>query len=156
MQKRTTDWNKARRALQALLRNPDDTAKVFEILEALRGGAPERTLRRFRRTPTGRELLRRRDSLRRVLGDREYLSGLPAGSLGRAYLAFMDREGISADGLAEASRAGHGRRSEPAGWKGSSTVTIFGTSSPVTRATSSARCRCSRSASRRRGAKASA
>lgn len=105
MTKRKTDWNKARHALQALLRNPDDTAKVFEILEALRGGSPERTLRRFRRSPTGQKLLERRESLRSRLDDRERLSGLPAGSVGRAYLAFMDREGITADGLMQASQA---------------------------------------------------
>jgi ubiquinone biosynthesis protein COQ4 len=116
MAKRKTDWNKARQALQKLLQNPDDTARVFEILEALRGGTPERTLRRFRRTTTGRELLQRRTSLRALLSDREYLSGLPAGSLGRAYLAFMDREGISADGLTQASRAAHPEEDPELSW----------------------------------------
>lgn len=101
------DWRKAGRALQKLLQNPDDTAKVFEILKALRGRAPERNFARFRRTQTGRRLLERRGSLRTLLGDRSYLGSLPAGSVGRAYLAFMDAEGISAEGLVQASEAGH-------------------------------------------------
>jgi ubiquinone biosynthesis protein COQ4 len=107
MAKGKSDWRKAQRALQALLKNPDDTAKVFEILEALRGRSPERNFARFRNTPTGRKLLEHRGSLRTLLGDRSYLASLPAGSVGRAYLAFMDAEGISAQGLVEASEAGH-------------------------------------------------
>jgi ubiquinone biosynthesis protein COQ4 len=38
-----------------------------------------------------------------VLTDREALRRLPAGSLGRAYLEFVEREQITAEGLAEAS-----------------------------------------------------
>ncbi len=89
------------------MQDPDDTAKVFEILEALRGGAPARNLRKFKRNETGRRLLDERPALRPLLADRRRLGSMPAGSLGRAYLAFMDTEGISADGLVEASRAGH-------------------------------------------------
>ena len=39
-----------------------------------------------------------------ILCNREALAALPAGSFGRAYYDFVEREGISADGLVEASR----------------------------------------------------
>jgi len=38
--------------------------------------------------------------------DRQALLGLPEGSLGREYLRFLDREGITTEGLVDASRAG--------------------------------------------------
>ncbi len=40
-----------------------------------------------------------------TLRDRDKLRAMPAGSLGRAYLAFVEREEISADGLVTASEA---------------------------------------------------
>lgn len=97
---------RALRALRVLLANPDDTAQVFTIIEALSGRAPLRMLERFRATKTGADLLARRPDILPVLRDRAYLESLPVGSLGRAYLAFLDREGISADGLVEASVVG--------------------------------------------------
>lgn len=93
-------------ATRATLANPEDTAQVFRIAEVLSFGAPERVLRRMRREPTGARLLAGRDDLLGVLRDRRALEAMPAGSLARAYLAFLDREGISADGLVEASQEG--------------------------------------------------
>lgn len=97
---------RALRALRELIANPDDTAQVFTIIESLSGRASFRMLERFRATESGRSLLERRDDILRRLRDRPFLESLPEGSLGRAYLAFLDREGISADGLVEASIAG--------------------------------------------------
>ena len=48
-------------------------------------------------------MLETRPSLLPLLGDREALRALPEGSLGRAYLEFVESEGITADGLVEAS-----------------------------------------------------
>ena len=48
-----------------------------------------------------------------VLSDRERLRALPEGSLGRVYLDFMEREGLSADGLAEAAENGHSPGGDP-------------------------------------------
>lgn len=97
------------RALKELIANPEDTAKVFVILEALTGDALLRGYRRFRTTPVG---LRVAEDARRggqplldVLRDREALRAMPAGSLGRAYLKFVETEQITADGLVEASEA---------------------------------------------------
>jgi ubiquinone biosynthesis protein COQ4 len=91
-------------ATRAALANPQDTAQIFIIAEAMSFGTPERILRRFRGDPVGGALLTRRDDLLGALVDRAALEAMPAGSLARVYLAFLDREGISADGLIEASQ----------------------------------------------------
>lgn len=97
------------RALKALIANPEDTAKVFVILQALTGDALLRGYRRFRTTPVGlrvaEDARNGRAPLLEVLRDREGLRALPEGSLGRAYLQFVETEQISADGLVEASDA---------------------------------------------------
>jgi ubiquinone biosynthesis protein COQ4 len=97
---------KALRALRALLRNPDDTAQVFTIISALSGGARERVLRRLQATPVGRRVLAEGTALAPLLGDRERLRRLPEGSLGREYLQFCERHGITAEGLVAASQQG--------------------------------------------------
>ncbi len=99
----------AARAMRALLHNPEDTAQVFRIIEALSGKNGIRTLAKFRRTSTGTALLRDRPELLDTLLDRESLSRLPAGSLGREYLNFLDSEGITAEGLKQASVEGRTR-----------------------------------------------
>lgn len=97
------DLARARRAVSELLRNPDDTRQVFEVIEALPGRAPERNLERFRRTDGGARLLRERPSLLALLSDQAALERMPDGSLGRAYLEFLRSENITAKGLVEAS-----------------------------------------------------
>ncbi|MFT5484570.1 MAG: ubiquinone biosynthesis protein COQ4, partial [Halieaceae bacterium] len=51
----------------------------------------------------GRELLRHKPDILPVLSDREALRAMPEGSLGRAYLNFVELQHLSADGLVEAS-----------------------------------------------------
>jgi ubiquinone biosynthesis protein COQ4 len=93
----------AMRALRALFANPDETHHVFEIIDALQGPTLFRLRDRLRRSAQGRRLLSERPDLVPLLKDREALRAMPAGSLGRAYLTFVESEGISADGLVEAS-----------------------------------------------------
>ena len=93
----------ALRAIRGLLRNPDDTALVFEIIEALSGRTRARVFDRFRGTESGRRLLTERPNLLARLTDREHLLALPVGTLGHTYGEFMNREQISADGLVDAS-----------------------------------------------------
>src|SRR5688572_5788867 len=93
----------ALRAIRGLLRNPDDTALVFEIIEALSGKSRTRVWDRFCATESGQRLLARRPNLLAQLSDRDSLLALPPGTLGRTYGEFMSREQISADGLVEAS-----------------------------------------------------
>lgn len=101
----------AARAMKALTQNPDDTAQVFRIIEALSGNSGFRNLQRFKRTRSGAGLLRTRPELIDVLTDEAAMRALPEGSLGREYLGFLSSEGISAAGLKQASI--DGRRYEP-------------------------------------------
>lgn len=100
------------RALSALVRNPDQTKHVFELIDALSGKSGERLYERFRATPSGKRILAEQRELLPTLSDREALLALPAGSLGRSYAEFMGREQISAEGLVEASVEG-GRGADP-------------------------------------------
>jgi ubiquinone biosynthesis protein COQ4 len=97
------DVLRAGRALRALLRDPDDLPQVFTLIDSMSGTAPHRLLFGFRRTATGARILRERPDIGARLADRTALRALPAGSLGRAYLAFVEAEGISAEGIREAS-----------------------------------------------------
>lgn len=93
----------ALRALRSLFANPDETQHVFEIIDALQGPNLFWMRSRLRRSEQGRRLLAERPDLVPLLKDREALRALPANSLGRVYLEFVESEGISADGLVEAS-----------------------------------------------------
>src|SRR5262245_11501476 len=93
----------ALRAIRALIKNPDDTALVFDIIEALSGRTRTRVGNRFIATESGRRLLSKRPNLLARLSDRASLLALPPGTLGHTYGEFMSREQISADGLVEAS-----------------------------------------------------
>jgi ubiquinone biosynthesis protein COQ4 len=97
------DVLRAGRALAALLRDPDDLPQVFTLIDSMSGTAPHRLLRGFRKSAIGARILRERPDIGARLADREALRALPAGSLGRAYLAFVESEGISAEGIREAS-----------------------------------------------------
>ncbi len=93
----------AARAIRRVFADPDATEHVFEVIEALQGPNLKRIRARLQRSETGRRLLATKPSMLRLLSDREALRSLPEGSLGRAYLEFVQSEGISADGLVEAS-----------------------------------------------------
>ena len=100
------DPKRALAAMVALTKNPDDTSQVFTIIESLSGHAPAWMLRRFRDDANGRALLATRPEIVPLLADRERLRAMPKGSLAHAYLAFVESEGIDADGLVAASVAG--------------------------------------------------
>jgi len=108
------------RALIALMRNPTETHHVFTIIEGMTGDTHRRLAKRLRATPEGSRLLAERPDILPRLADRPALSALPDGSLGRAYLDFLDREQIDAEGLVAASDAGesaaHRTRSEEEVW----------------------------------------
>src|SRR5688572_3341691 len=91
-------------ATRAALANPKDTKQAFRIASALSLGTPWRMTWRYRRTDVGAERLRTRRRLLDTLMDRDALAAMPEGSFGRAYLAFLDSEGITAEGLVEASQ----------------------------------------------------
>src|SRR5262249_21994175 len=65
-----------------------------------------RNYQRLLTTPDGGRIAWDRVELARLLMDEAWLSSLPAGSIGAAYRDFVRSERLSAEGLAEVSRAG--------------------------------------------------
>jgi ubiquinone biosynthesis protein COQ4 len=92
------------RAIRVLLAT-GDTRQIFVILRAMRGRAMIKTFRRFAHSPVGRRILTERRDIYPVLTDRAALRALPGGSLGHAYLAFMEEEDLSAQALVQASES---------------------------------------------------
>jgi ubiquinone biosynthesis protein COQ4 len=91
-------------AIRKLIRNKEDTAQVFRLLVAMRGRSFVKNVRRFKASPFGAHVLANKIDLVDTLVNRAYLESLPAGSLGRAFQAFMDGCGITPEGLMEAAR----------------------------------------------------
>jgi ubiquinone biosynthesis protein COQ4 len=94
---------RAAAAVRGILRDPNDTAQVFRLIDALSGPTPRHLLGRFSASRAGQKLLAERPRLRERLRDREALAALPEGSLGRAYLDFMTEGGLTPEGLEQAS-----------------------------------------------------
>jgi ubiquinone biosynthesis protein COQ4 len=103
---------KALTAARALVANPGDLPKVFTIIEALSGGTLARIARRMAKAESGRRLLRDKPDVVDRLEDRAALARLPEGSLGRAYLAFVESEQISAAGIRAAAVEGSSQNRE--------------------------------------------
>jgi len=94
---------KAIRAIRALIADKEDTGQVFKIIDALSGGADERMFNKFMANGTGQQVVAEKRDLIALLNDRERLSKLPEGTLGRTYYEFMAEENLTADGLVAAS-----------------------------------------------------
>jgi len=97
--RRPVEWRRALRALRELLDDPDHTEKAFEVFLALDGDEEEQRFQRFLANPEGARLAEQRPSLVDCLSDRAALKALPAGSFGRAYLAYLDDTGFDPAGL---------------------------------------------------------
>ncbi len=97
------DFRGAWKALKALMADKEDTAQVFKIMSCLTGKSLWRKYQQFAKTDLGNRVLSEEVDLLDTLADRTALAKLPEGSLGRVYLDFMQRENISAEGLADAS-----------------------------------------------------
>ena len=87
------------KALAGFLRDKESTSEIFRMLNAIDGPIYERNFRRFCATETGRKILAEKRDICATLSDRTALAALPEGSLGRAYLDFVKREGLSAEGF---------------------------------------------------------
>lgn len=95
----------AYRAIRALFKNKEDTGQVFKLVEALKGNSMARCIQRFRTDPVGSQVLAENRQLLDTLCNSAYLRSMPEGSFGRAYQQFIETEGLSAEGLVEASKA---------------------------------------------------
>lgn len=111
--KRPISPKKAYGAIRALLKDKEDTSQVFRIVEALTGSSFAHPYKRFRRSGVGARVLLEEADLLDVLKDKERLEKCPPESLGAAYLAFVYGEGLTAEGLVEASDAGRNRERNP-------------------------------------------
>ncbi len=92
---------RAIRHMRALIADKEDTSHVFHIVESLNGNVQVRNLKRFLKSADGRARYAERRYLPPLLDDHETLRKLPEGSVGRAYVDFMEREGLSAQGLVD-------------------------------------------------------
>lgn len=95
---------KAMGHMNKLLADKEDTAQVFHIIEALNGNAMRKQFMRSLATPEGQARLAERRDLAPLLDDHDAFGVLPAGSVGRAYIDFMKREGLTAEGLVKESQ----------------------------------------------------
>ena len=100
---RPVQWRRLRDQLE-ILRDGDPAKGVdaaYAVADAIGGLSEERLLRRMLASPEGRALVRSGVSLPERLADHEGLRRLPDGSLGRAFLAFSERNGLNARKLVE-------------------------------------------------------
>jgi ubiquinone biosynthesis protein COQ4 len=98
----------ARRAMDALSANPDDTAAAIRAITAMSGKSGERCFRRFKRSVTGARILQEKRELADALADIDCLGMMPHGSLGKEIWNFYTVEQLSIQGLQEASEAAQG------------------------------------------------
>jgi len=87
---------KAWRHFQKLLANKEDTEQVFHIIQALNGKVVFKDFKAFKRSNAGAHCLEQRRDLPAILDDHARWKALPTGTVGRAYVDFMEREGLSA------------------------------------------------------------
>lgn len=86
-------------SMAKLIANKEDTRQVFEIIYALDNGRSRETFARFVKSPYGKKVVSTPIRLEEELSDRDRLRKLPEGSVGRAYLDFMERENLTPDGV---------------------------------------------------------
>lgn len=94
---------KAWRHMQNLIADKEDTAQVFHIIQALNGDSARRDLTKFMQSPNYQAFRDRKTFLPDVLDDHAPLKALPKGTVGRTYVDFMEREGLTAHGLVKES-----------------------------------------------------
>lgn len=95
------DFAKAWRHFRELVKDKENTAEVFPIFEALPWRGVYDAARAFLSTERGQRIRASEPSLVTILDDHEALRRLPAGSVGQVYCDFMEREGLSAQGLVD-------------------------------------------------------
>lgn len=82
-----------------LIADKEDTEQVFHIFEALPRRSVWNAAKAFVESAKGKALFASENYLPSILDDHAALKKLPANSVGRAYINFMQREGLSAAGL---------------------------------------------------------
>ncbi len=90
---------KALHHFRKLAADTEDTEQAFQIMTALGGKKSRGIADRFWHSNNGQRLIGGNERLIDVLDDHDTLKKLPAGTVGRVYVDFMEREGLSAAGL---------------------------------------------------------
>jgi ubiquinone biosynthesis protein COQ4 len=98
------DLPAAGRAIGRLMKDKEDTKAVFEIMRALSGNTIPKGYNKLLGSVEGGKIALRAQELQPLLDDHETMAKLPSGSVGRAYLDFVQGRKISAQGLADESR----------------------------------------------------
>ena len=92
---------KAWRHFRALVKDKEDTGQVFHIFEALPWKGMYAAGSSFLESERGRAIMEREAKLPALLDDHAALRRLPRGSVAHAYCDFMEREGLTAQGLVD-------------------------------------------------------
>ncbi|MFL0356740.1 Coq4 family protein [Erythrobacter sp. GH1-10] len=82
-----------------LVEDKEDTEQVFHIIEATKGRSSHRRAWDFIQSEEGQRFLREEVDIPAMLDDHDRWADLPENSVGKHYMAFMKREGLSAAGL---------------------------------------------------------
>ena len=93
-----------------LLQDKENTAEVFHIFEALPRRDFVPSAKTFVTSQMGRKVLASEEALSPILDDHAALRRLPVGSVAHAYCDFMEREGLSAQGLIDEADKSWGDR----------------------------------------------
>jgi len=92
---------KALHHFRKLIADKEDTEQVFHIIRALSGNSFTKRAREFWSSSIGKSLLAEPQNLVEILDDHKSLRKLPMGTVAHAYCDFMEREGLSAQGLVD-------------------------------------------------------
>jgi len=92
---------KAFRHFRNLMANKEDTTQVFHIIKSLNGARPFKVFEKFLETPEGQARFQERRYLPPLLDNHAELAKLPENTVGRAYLHFMESQGLTAQGLVD-------------------------------------------------------
>ena len=95
------DLPKAWRHFKELVKDKEDTSQVTEIFQALPWRGVYDAALAFLKTDRAQEIRRKEPSLVAILDDHDSLRKMPEGSLAHVYCDFMEREGLSAQGLVD-------------------------------------------------------
>lgn len=104
--RRGRDWGAAVTALRGLAANKEDTYQVYAVLRALNGHAYEAGYIRLLDTPEGGRIAYERHELAERLTDEAWRKSFPPGSVGEAYVNFLETQHLSMQGLLDESHKG--------------------------------------------------
>ena len=92
---------KACQHFKKLVADKEQTEHVFHIIKALEGNSQRRQYKRFMASDLGRQRLAQNRYLPPLLDDHQTLRHYEKGSLADHYVNFMEREGLTAQGLVD-------------------------------------------------------